>query len=374
MIKKAKETDIGEIMEMYAHSRNIMRSNGNESQWINGYPTKEALEKDISQGQSYLIEEDGENVGTFAFIVGKDPTYSTIDGGHWLNDDKTYGTIHRLACKPDRHGIAQKCFEWCQQQTESLRIDTHADNTIVQKILKKNNFCYCGIIYVADGSPRKAYQKMTYPMVNASLRQYVEKEIVPRHDSFDSAHSRDHILTVIANSMEYSVPYDVDKNMVYTIAAYHDTGVVEGREHHHTVSGRIIREDTNLRQWFREDEIETIAEAAEDHRASTGKEPRSIYGKIVAEADRDIDKSTIITRTLQYGMSHYPEMSKEALWDRAKRHLAEKYGEEGYITLWLKAPRNVEALKELRALIADEQELRKHFEKSYDLLADERSK
>ena len=125
-------------------------------------------------------------------------------------------------------------------------------------------------------------------MLNQELVRYIEDEVIPRYASFDKAHREDHVRKVIDEAMNMSVHYDVDKNVLYAAAAFHDTGLVDGREVHHLSSGRIIREDPNLRKWFTPGQIETIAQAAEDHRASNGLEPRSIYGKIVAEADRDI--------------------------------------------------------------------------------------
>ena len=133
-----------------------------------------------------------------------------------------------------------------------------------------------------------------------TLRQYIETEIIPRYDSFDAAHRRDHVEYVIAQSLKLAEHYDVDRDMVYAIAAYHDTGLAVDRKTHHLESGRIIRSDRSLRQWFNEARIEMMAQAVEDHRASSDHEPRSIYGKIVAEADRQIDPETIIRRTVQY--------------------------------------------------------------------------
>lgn len=365
MIRQSTAADIPQLMELFEHSRSIMRANGNKLQWINGYPQRAVVENDVAEGNSYLIEEAGVIVGTFAFIVGADPTYHTIYSGEWIDDQATYGTLHRLACAPGVHGIAHKCLEWCEQQVGSLRADTHADNTIMQHILERNNFIYCGIIHVADGSERRAYQKLIYHEVDASLRKYIETDIIPRHDHFDAAHQREHILTVIANSMDLSQHYDVDSTMVYVAAAYHDTGVVEGREHHHLVSGKIIRGDAMLKRWLTEAQIETIAEAAEDHRASSGKEPRSIYGKIVAEADRDIASEKIILRTIQYGQKQFPNLGKEAVWERTVAHLQEKYGRRGYMKLWIPESKNRARLEELRQLIEDPSRLRKVFEKLY---------
>ena len=140
---------------------------------------------------------------------------------------------------------------------------------------------------------------------------YIENEIIPRYLGFDRAHGPEHAKSVIDRSLKLAEIYGLDLRMVYAAAAYHDTGLAEGRERHHLVSGRIIREDRMLREWFTEEQIETIAEAAEDHRASAGREPRSIYGRVLAEADRQIDPELTVRRTVQYGLSHYPEMGKE---------------------------------------------------------------
>ena len=148
------------------------------------------------------------------------------------------------------------------------------------------------------------------------LQAYIESEIIPRYVAFDEAHRVDHARTVIEQSLKLAEYYDVNRDMVYAIAAYHDTGLTEGRERHHLVSGRIIREDANLRKWFCEEQIETMAQAAEDHRASSDHEPRIIYGRIVAEADRIINGETIVRRTIQFGLSHYPELDREGHWER----------------------------------------------------------
>lgn len=194
------------------------------------------------------------------------------------------------------------------------------------------------------------------------MYDYIQSEILPQYDHFDKAHQRDHVGKVIEESLFLAQFYPVDKDMVYAIAAYHDTGLVAGRETHHLVSGRIIREDTALRQWFSEEQIETMAQAVEDHRASSDHEPRSIYGKIVAEADRDIEPLKIVRRTVQYGLSHYPELDKEGHWQRTLDHLHEKYAEGGYLKLFIPQSHNAEQLDQLRKLIKDEVKLRAVFE------------
>lgn len=206
--------------------------------------------------------------------------------------------------------------------------------------------------------------------VNNSLVQYIEHEILPRYELYDAAHQRDHIDAVILRSLELVKHYDVNVDMVYAIAAYHDTGICEGRETHHLVSGRIIREDKRLHDWFDEQQIETMAQAAEDHRASSTHEPRSIYGKIVAEADRLIVPETVIKRTIQYGLDHYPDYDKEGQYQRFKEHMTEKYSDRGYLRLWLPESDNAPRLEELRKIIRDENKLRQTFEKEYDKLRD----
>lgn len=202
-------------------------------------------------------------------------------------------------------------------------------------------------------------------MVNPDIIAYVEQEILPRYDHFDAAHHRDHIDAVINRSLDLAKYYDVDTDMVYVIAAYHDTGICEGRDTHHLVSGRIIREDQKLREWFTEDQIETMAQAAEDHRASSGREPRSIYGKIVAEADRLIVPEIVIQRTIQYGLDHYPELDKEGQYQRFRQHLLEKYSDTGYLRLWLPESDNAKRLEELRVVIRDESKTREAFEQLF---------
>lgn len=197
--------------------------------------------------------------------------------------------------------------------------------------------------------------------MNPDLKHYIEQEIIPRYDAFDKAHQRDHVQIVIQQSMDIASRLDVDEDMVYAIAAYHDTGLCEGREHHHEVSARIIKADRQLRQWFTEEQIQIMADAAEDHRASAKQAPRTVYGRIVAEADRFIDPMTIIQRTVQYGMDHYPELDREGQYERMMAHLKEKYGRNGYLKLWFPDSPNAARLEQLRLVIDDENKLRQIF-------------
>ncbi|WP_289752451.1 HD domain-containing protein [Bacteroides acidifaciens] len=197
------------------------------------------------------------------------------------------------------------------------------------------------------------------------LREYIQQNIIPQYVNFDKAHQIDHVEKVIEESMKLASYYDVNVSMVYTIAAYHDLGLCEGREFHHIVSGRILLADETLRHWFTDEQLLLMKEAIEDHRASNKQAPRSIYGKIVAEADRIIDPEVTLRRTVQYGLSHYPEMDKEQQYARFRKHLNDKYAEGGYLKLWIPQSDNAERLAELRKLIMDEEELQRVFDELY---------
>ena len=198
------------------------------------------------------------------------------------------------------------------------------------------------------------------------LQRYVQERIIPQYAGFDKAHQIDHAEKVIEESLKLALHYEVDSAMVYTIADYHDFGLWEGRDLPHIVAGRILLADETLHRWFTDDQMLQMKEAIEDHRASNKQAPRSIYGKIVAEADRIIDPEITLRRTVQYGLSHYPEMDKEHQYERFRKHLADKYAEGGYLTLWIPQSDNAGRLAELRQLIADEKKLCRVFNKIYE--------
>ena len=171
---------------------------------------------------------------------------------------------------------------------------------------------------------------------------------------------------MIEESLKLAMHYEVDYSMVYIIAAYHDLGLYEGREFHHIASGKVLLADDTLRRWFTEEQLLQMKEAMEDHRASNKQAPRTIYGMIVAEADRIIDPEVTLRRTVQYGLSHYSEMDKEEQYARFRKHLTEKYAEGGYLKLWIPQSDNAGRLAELRQLIADEKKLCRVFNKIYE--------
>lgn len=198
-------------------------------------------------------------------------------------------------------------------------------------------------------------------MMRSDLVTYIESEILPRYDQFDAAHQRDHAEMVIRQSLELARQHGADEEMAYVIAAYHDTGLCEGREQHHMVSGQIIRADEHLRQWFTAEQIEMMAQAAEDHRASSDHAPRSLYGRIVAESDRYIEPEDIVRRTILFGKKHYPQLDREGHYQRMVAHLKEKYDYGGYLKLWFSDSPNAQRLEELRKVIANEAKLREWF-------------
>ena len=218
--------------------------------------------------------------------------------------------------------------------------------------------------------------------MKTGFQQYIYEEIVPKYSEFDAAHKEDHAMTVITQAMELmqrrgawlvdqqEVPdiwrSEIKVDILLAAAACHDLGLVNGRERHHLDSGDIIRNDARLREWFSDAEIELIAQAAEDHRASGTTAPRSIYGMIVAEADRVIEGETIIRRTIQFGFKHYPGLDRAAHIARAVEHLNEKYGRGGYLKLWIPWSDNAIRLADLQELIADTSALTCEVERFYE--------
>ena len=222
-----------------------------------------------------------------------------------------------------------------------------------------------------------------YTEIREDIVRYVFDEIVSRYAGFDPAHRENHALTVIEQAMELmdrreswleGQPAEIaaiwsdeiNREVLFTAAACHDLGLVNGRDNHHTDSGIIIRNDSRLKKWFTEEQIEQIAQAAEDHRASGKSAPRSIYGKIVAEADRVIDGETIILRTVQFGFTHYPDLGREGHIERAVAHLKEKYGRGGYLKLWIPWSDNAARLSALQDTIADYETIRNVVIQIYD--------
>ena len=198
--------------------------------------------------------------------------------------------------------------------------------------------------------------------VSLEIMEFVERQILPRYNAFGESHGLRHVTRVIKNSLRLADVTGADIDMVYVIAAYHDLGMEGPRAIHHLTSGKILMADARLKKWFNADQLKVMKEAVEDHRASSSRQPRSIYGKIVAEADRDIDVHEIFLRAIQYGKENGPDKTVEEHWERFAQHMDEKYSNNGYIKLWIPNSPNEKALKELRNIIEDKKLLRKAFD------------
>ena len=197
------------------------------------------------------------------------------------------------------------------------------------------------------------------------LVEFIETQILPKYAEFDRAHNMEHVTRVIRSSLDLVRVTGADINMVYTIAAYHDLGMVGHRADHHIRGGKILERDARLKKWFSPEQIKIMKEAVEDHRASASRAPRSIYGKIVAEVDRDIEPQVVIRRTIQFGFGHYPELDKEGHWKRFLEHMHNKYSKDGYIRLWIPGSPNAKKLSELRNLIEQSDKLREAFDQIF---------
>ena len=185
--------------------------------------------------------------------------------------------------------------------------------------------------------------------VSMEIMEFVETQILPKYTEFGESHGLRHVNRVIKNSLELARITGADINMVYVVAAYHDLGMSGPRAIHHITSGKIL-----------------MAEAVEDHRASSSRQPRSIYGKIVAEADRDIDTHEIFLRAILYAKENNPGKDKEQIWELFAHHMDEKYSVHGYIKLWIPNSPNEKELKMLRDIIEDKALLRQEFDKIYE--------
>lgn len=193
--------------------------------------------------------------------------------------------------------------------------------------------------------------------LNEKLVEYIEKKIFPLYDRNEFAHGINHIKTVIRRSLELADGYDVDFNIVYTVAAYHDLGHFIDRKRHEIISAEMFMKDENIKRWFADEQRKVIKEAIEDHRASCNHVPRTIYGKIVSTADRTIvDMDNTIKRSYTYGKKNYIGLSEEEQFDKVYEHLVEKYGESGYAKVYLEDKEFDEAVGKLRQALENREE------------------
>jgi hypothetical protein len=158
-IRQATPADMPSVMQVVEAAKGIMRQSGNLHQWVDGYPSEDVIMADIEKGYGFVAEEHGRTVAYFAFVPSPEPTYSKIYGGAWIDDKQPYHVVHRIASYPEVHGIFSDIISFCFFHDNNIRIDTHRDNTIMQHNILKHGFTYCGIIYLASGDERLAYQK-----------------------------------------------------------------------------------------------------------------------------------------------------------------------------------------------------------------------
>lgn len=159
-IRSVEAADTGAVLTVMQAARGIMRSSGNLHQWSDDYPSAAVIDRDRERGGGFVIEDDGRITGYFAFLPSPEPTYSYIEGGEWLDDSLPYHVIHRIASVPEAHGIFRDMLVWCAEREPNIRIDTHRDNRIMQHLLDSHGFTYCGVIYLASGDERLAYQRV----------------------------------------------------------------------------------------------------------------------------------------------------------------------------------------------------------------------
>ena len=172
--------------------------------------------------------------------------------------------------------------------------------------------------------------------LNLKLIEYIENNIFPEYSKNEKAHDINHIIYVINHAFSISKNYEVDLNLIYTIAAFHDIGHHIDKEKHEIISADIMNNDKVLKEFFSNDELLLIKEAIEDHRASSSRIPRSIYGKIVSAADKNLTVDIAITRTYLYNRKYFPNLNEEELYEEIYNHLNEKFGKNGYAKIYVK--------------------------------------
>jgi uncharacterized protein len=199
--------------------------------------------------------------------------------------------------------------------------------------------------------------------MNDELIKYIETNVFPIYEKNDKAHDIEHINYVIKRSFELSKNLELNSNIIYTAAAYHDIGHHIDAENHEMVSAQFFLEDEQIRRFFTFDELLIIKEAIEDHRASLESSPRSIYGKLLSSADRNIDINMPLRRTYLYCLKHYPDFTLEQNIERAYNHIKEKFGNNGYAKMYLQDEIYIKYLKEIDELLTDKDSFTKRFKK-----------
>lgn len=157
MVRLARLEEFDDIWEIYLEARQFMRDTGNPNQWGDFSPTTQMLKNDIELQRLYVVEREGRLCGSFMFAIGPDPWYAVIDNGAWKNDTP-YGVLHRVAAKTKEKGVFRECMDFALSKIRHLRIDTHEENKVMQHVLNKNGFVFCGTVYMDNGEPRIAFE------------------------------------------------------------------------------------------------------------------------------------------------------------------------------------------------------------------------
>lgn len=193
--------------------------------------------------------------------------------------------------------------------------------------------------------------------LNQELIKYIETQVFPQYSKNEEGHGINHIKTVIERSLKFAKDYNVDINMVYTIATYHDLGHYIDRKKHEIISAELFMKDENMKRFFTDEQRNIIKEAIEDHRASSNHKPRSIYGMIVSTADRKfVDIDDAIKRSYQYGKKHFSNLTEKEQIERVYNHLTEKFGEDGYAKIYLEDKEYDESVHKLRKALSNKEE------------------
>ena len=246
IIREAKTTDITDIMLVMEAAKMIMRSSGNMHQWADGYPSEAVIISDMKKHGGYIIEDAGRIVGYFAFLPSPEPTYSKIYDGKWLDDVQSYHVVHRIASYPDVHGIFSDIMDFCFSHDANIRIDTHKDNRIMQHNIEKHGFTCCGIIYLANGDERMAYQKLnTEPVLHQKTFQELTVD-----ELYELLRVRSEVFVVEQNCVYQDMDYD-DQESIHLWLTVADKVVALARvcpagTHMQEISiGRVITTERN---------------------------------------------------------------------------------------------------------------------------------
>lgn len=212
---------------------------------------------------------------------------------------------------------------------------------------------------------------MVPKFLRQELKTYINKEIRPLYKAFDKAHNLSHYKFVTNNCIEYSKELikkgiKVDLEIAFVVGAYHDIGLIFGRENHAKSSGQYVRQDKKLKSFFNETTIEMIAQAVEDHSSHLENEPRSIYGKIVADADRNNSLYLVFSRPIKYGFKNESHLTREEHIVRVYDFVTKKFGKNGYVKYWLNLPQTTQSQQEVWALLENKEKCLGYIAGIYD--------